>query len=137
MSHDVAPEQATEEVKEATPVVEKYIEPLMREEREELNALSLKVYGRRLEWQSVLRKGELRPETAQTANGETITIKRLHHLTVNDVALKMEKILTEREEQAKKAAEEAALKAQGENNGEEQKTGEVQEAVSQPSIENG
>lgn len=133
MSHDAAPEQTTEAVVEATPVVEKYIEPLMREEREELNELSLKAYGKRLEWQKVLRRGELKPEVTQTANGDSVTIKRLHHLTVNDVALKMEKILTDREEQAKKAAEEAANKAKGEENGTEQKASEGQEVVAQPS----
>lgn len=92
----------------------------------------MKALGGRLEWQRKVRKGEYRPETSQTAAGDAIQVKRWYPISVDEMAVRMEKILTDRENEAKKAAEEAALKAQGENNGEE-KTGESQEAVSQPS----
>lgn len=78
-------------------------EPLTRKEREEMNELSTQAYGKRLQWQKMLRKGELRPETAQTSGGDSIAVRRLHHFTVNEIKLTMQKILVERAEAAAKA----------------------------------
>lgn len=88
---------------EETLVTEALMEPLTRKEREEMNTLSTQAYGKRLHWQKMLRKGELRPETAQTSGGESIAVRRLHHFTVNEIKLTMQKILTERAEAAAKA----------------------------------
>jgi len=78
-------------------------EPLTRAEREMMNALSLQAYGKRLEWQKMLRKGELRPETIQTSSGDGIAGKRLHYFTVDQIRLTMKKILADREEAARKS----------------------------------
>jgi len=87
-------------------------EPLTREEREAMNALSTEVYGKKLAWQKMLRKGEYRPTTIQTSHGDALPIKQLHRFTVNEIRLTMKKILAEREEAAKvaeaKRAEERA-----------------------------
>lgn len=89
---------------------EALVAPLTRQEREAMNTLSEAAYGKRLQWQKMLRKGEFKPETAQTSNGEALQVRRLHHFTVNEIRVTMQKILREREEAAAKAATERAAK---------------------------
>lgn len=96
-------------------------EPLTRNEREEMQKLSTDAYGKPSVWQKMLRKGELRPAKTYTSAGDPIDVKRLHHFTVNEIKLTMQKIVTDREEAAKvaaakreeerKAQQEAELKA--------------------------
>lgn len=90
---------------------------MTRQERMELCELSLQVYGRRYAWQKMLRKGELVEEKAVSNNGNPLTIKRLKHLTLEDVLARMEKVIADKQEAAAKAAEEAAKQTQGEANG--------------------
>ena len=126
MSYDAVPEQQVE-VQQPVQVTEaQYVEPLTRAEREELNELSLKAYGRKLAWQKMVRKGELKEETAMTSGGQPIKVKRLHQISVDEAVKRMQNVLKEREEQAKKAAEEAAAQAKGEENGESKETSEEQ-----------
>lgn len=79
-------------------------EPLTRNEREEMKKLSLDAYGKQGAWQKMLNKGELRPGTAYTNAGDQVNVKKLHHFTVNEIKLTMQKVITEREEAAKVAA---------------------------------
>lgn len=93
---------------------------MTRQERLALCDLSLQVYGRKYAWQKMLNKGELVEEKAVSNNGNPLTIKRLKHLTLEDVLARMEKIINDKKEAAAKAAEEAAKQTQGEGNGSEE-----------------
>jgi len=72
--------------------------PLTREEREHLNTLSEEVYGKRLKWQKIMRKGQLKPSTELNGNGNPISVMRMHHFTLNEIYRTMKQILVEREE---------------------------------------
>lgn len=101
---------------------------MTRKEREALNDLSLRVYGRKSTWHTMVTKGEYRPETLIMASGARIEGKRWYPLTVEEVLARMEKVINDRNEAAKKAAEEALKQAQGETNGSEEKSVQGQEA---------
>lgn len=118
MSYDPVEETAPE-VKQETTLARNFGKVLTRQEREAMNDLSLKVFGRKSYWQKLLKNGEFRPQKTLTKNGQPIEVLRWHPLTVDDVLAKMEEQIKTREEQAKKAAEEAAQQAQGEVNGTE------------------
>lgn len=112
MSYDPTPEpEVTIENSAKTKAADALVAPLTRNEREDMNALSTEAYGKRLEWQKLLRKGELRPGRIVPNSGKGfLDIKRLHHFTVNEVKLKMEKILTDCAE-AREAAQRAKAEA--------------------------
>jgi len=97
-------------------VKEERIDLHSRIEREQLNELSLKVYGKAGEWRKLVKKGEFKEENDFTSGGKGIKVKRWHPITADEVKVRMEKILTDRETEAKKAAEEAVQKAKGEEN---------------------
>lgn len=69
---------------------------LTRKERDVLGDLSMEVYGRRLAWQKMLRKGEYRPDTDVDGSGNAIMVQRLHHFTLTEIYNNMEKIINER-----------------------------------------
>lgn len=81
----------------------KYENPLTRKEREELSELSLQLYGKRLQWQKMLRKGQLKPSVEVDNSGKAVSVMRMHHFTVNEIYKTMQQILIDRD----KAAEEA------------------------------
>ena len=97
---------------------ETIVEPLTRNEREDLKKLSQEAYGKPLQWQKLLKKGEMRPEVIQTSSGNSIQAKRLHYFTLNEIKLTMKKILVDREEAAKKAEAERSEKRQAQQDAE-------------------
>ena len=71
------------------------VAPLTRQEREGMHELSIKAYGKRLAWQKMLRKGELREAVDTTQNGDPIKLKKLHHFTMKEIYDNMNKIITD------------------------------------------
>jgi hypothetical protein len=71
------------------------VAPLTRQEREGMNKLSTEAYGKRLQWQKMLRKGELRDAADMTQNGDPIKVKKLHHFTLREIFNNMNKIVTD------------------------------------------
>lgn len=80
--------------------------PLTRQEREELNALSTEAYGKRLQWQKMLNKGEYRPVITTTKNGDPMAVNRLHHFTLQEIYDNMVKVIGDRKAEALKVAAE-------------------------------
>lgn len=95
MSYD--PVEEVTPVEQAPEVDENpLLEPLTRQEREEMKELSAKAYGKSGQWQKMLRKGELRPGTWRANSGKLMEGKILHNFTVNEIKKTMEKILADR-----------------------------------------
>lgn len=117
-------EDTTQVTAEETTTQEPLLEPLTRKEREEMHALSTAAYGKRLQWQKMLRKGEYKPESTYTSNGDALQVRRLHHFTVNEIRVTMQKVLKEREEAANKAAAERAEKEKAQQAAELEKSNE-------------
>lgn len=95
--------------------------------RDEINTLcdlSLQVYGRKYEWQKMIKKGEMVETEHMSARGTPLKIKTIKHLTVNDVLDKMLKLVNDKKEAATKAAEEALKQAKGDESGKEKETNE-------------
>ena len=84
--------------------------PLTRTERQGMDQLSIEAYGKRLEWQKKLNRGEKRPEVGTTAAGDPISLKRLHYFTLQEIYDNMVKIIAENKAAAEKARAEAAAK---------------------------
>lgn len=81
---------------------------LSKTEKEALNAQSLEAFGNKRQWEKLLTKGELVVEKATTANGNAISVKRQHYLTLEIIKERMTKILADNAaalEAAKVAAE--------------------------------
>jgi hypothetical protein len=104
MSYDPIEETTTAAVPETFTSGTRSLASLSREERESLNALSLEVYGKRLQWQKMMQKGQLKPTVSTDSSGKAISVMRMHHFTVEEIHKTMSQILTDRES-AKKAAE--------------------------------
>jgi hypothetical protein len=119
MSHDV------EETKPAEPVILEAIpqieEPLTREEREFMNDLSYKAYGAKNQWKKLLKSGELKEENVlSNKSNKPMIVKRVYHLTVDQIRIMMEKVISDKEIAAEKAK-------QGEKNETTQESNEVTE----------
>ncbi len=92
--------------------------PLTRQEREAMNKLSADAYGKRLQWQKMLRKGELREAADMTKNGDPIKVKKLHHFTLSEIFNNMKMIIENNAASAAKALADKKAK-------EEEKANEV------------
>lgn len=79
------------------------VAPLTRAEREAMHELSIKAYGKRMAWQKMLRKGELREAADMTKNGDPIKVKKLHHFTLKEIFDNMHEIITANAAAAAKA----------------------------------
>jgi hypothetical protein len=84
-------------VEASEPVVEEITLPLTRVKREELNALSLEVYGKRLRWQKILAKGQLKPSVELNNAGNAVSVMRMHHFTVSEIYRTMAQVLKDRD----------------------------------------
>jgi len=69
---------------------------MTRKDREELNAMSLDVYGNRNAWAKQVRKGEYRSEASMTNSGQPINVKRWYPITPEEAKKRMEKMLADR-----------------------------------------
>lgn len=97
MSYDPVEEVQATATEQAPEVDENpLLEPLTRQEREEMKELSNRAYGKSGQWQKMLRKGELRPGTWRASSGQLMEGKILHHFTVNEIKKTMEKIVADR-----------------------------------------
>ena len=95
---------------DVTVVEADFSHPLSKQEREELNALSVQAYGKHTRWQQLLRNGEYKVVTDVTRNGDPIQVKRLQHFTLNQIFSTMKKIVADNETAIAKAKEEAEKK---------------------------
>jgi len=88
---------------------------LDRDERKEMDELSIKAYGRANTWRKMVKKGEFIAEDGHTSGGKVRPVKRWKPITVDDVRGRMEDIIKKNEEarlaaEAKKKEEELAKK---------------------------
>lgn len=117
MSFDPTPETEVKEAPSVFAPVEPLLEPLTREEREEIKALSIKAYGKSSAYQKLLKKGELVPAKATTADGAPIDVKRVEYFTIQKVKERMEKIIADNLEAAANEAAKRKKEAESANKG--------------------
>lgn len=89
---------------------------MTRKDREEMNALSEKVYGKKSHWQSVLRNGDMEVVHDVSANGNPMVYKKAVYTTEAALKQRMEDVLEQKRKEAVEAAEAALKQAQGDSN---------------------
>jgi hypothetical protein len=78
---------------------------ITRKQREELNELSLKLYGRKYAWQKMMKQGEWRDGVYFTKNSQPMKVKKHTNLSLEDVIARMNDQVKKNEDAVKKVQE--------------------------------